>query len=65
MDDALITALGKLTLGTAGWLMAWLQYGENKTLREKLFGLTERLATLMEGTRGDISSLKDAVKELK
>jgi hypothetical protein len=65
MDDALITALGKLTLGTAGWAMAWLQYSENKVLREKVLGLTERLATLIEGFRGDIVNLKDAVKESK
>jgi len=65
MDDALIAALGKLTLGTAGWLAAWLMWSRLTALQDKLIALTERLATLMEGVKDEMSNLNDSVKDRK
>lgn len=67
MDEtnAVLALLGKLTLGAAGWIIAYHLWGRHVALTDKVFALTERLATLTEGFKGEISNLRESVKELK
>ena len=62
MDDQLLAAIGKLTLGTMGWVIAWILWKELKETREKLYAMLPSMATVVAENKASLIALTEAVK---
>lgn len=64
MDELLVATLGKLGLASLGWIVAWIQWKDNKDLRTENNTLRDKILAAFVGEAEMKANLLNAFNNL-